>query len=134
MSDFPVRGHRLAGLSIAAVSQAQVDAYLLASGDDNPLHSDLELARRAGLVGIPVPGMMVMGLAAQYLAQWPSCQMVIKLSARFVSPVLVGHGLTIEGRIAAVDAKARDAVVRLTASQNGTIAVLAEAKILLSAT
>ena len=47
-----------------------VAAYAAASADDNPLHTDPELAAKAGLARPPIHGMLIMGCFESYLAQW----------------------------------------------------------------
>jgi acyl dehydratase len=126
-------GEMLAGFAVASITQAEVDAYVAASGDNNPLHQDLDLARSVGLSGIPVPGMLIMAQLADCARRWPRCGEVTKLSARFVSPVFVGSGIEIGGRVVATDAATGDAILRLTAKQNGKIAVLGEARVRVSA-
>jgi acyl dehydratase len=126
-------GEILPGLVVAAITQAQVDAYVDASGDHNPLHHDLDLARSVGLAGIPVPGMLIMAQLAQCAIRWPRCADVVRVSARFVSPVFVGNGIEVGGRVVAADEASGDVILRLTAKQNGKIAVLGEARVRLSA-
>jgi acyl dehydratase len=125
-------GELLPLLSLAPITQAQVDAYVAASGDDNPLHRDLELALSVGLSGIPVPGMLVMAQLAQCAESWPRTGSIAKLGARFVSPIMVGNAVEVGGRVVAIDAASGDAILRLTAKQNGKIAVLGEARVRLS--
>ena len=125
-------GDVLEGLALPGISQAQVDAYVAASGDDNPLHRDAALARTVGLTGIPVPGMLIMAQLAQCTTLWAAGRPLGRLAARFVSPVIVGNGIEVGGRVVSIDAASGEAILRLTAKQNGKIAVLGEARVALS--
>ncbi|MBZ0217973.1 MAG: MaoC family dehydratase [Fimbriimonadaceae bacterium] len=123
-----VRGYRLPLLAIPVITQDQINAYLSASGDDNPLHTDPELARRIGLDGIPIPGMLVMALVSKFVQQWCYCRTVSKLTTRFISPVIVDGGIIIEARVVALDVASHRAILRITVAQNGKVAAMAEAE------
>jgi acyl dehydratase len=130
MSPRLARGEKLPPVLLPGITSAAVEAYLTASGDDNPLHRDPELARAAGLAGVPVPGMLVLAQLGEYLGHWPECRRIIALSGRFVSPVLVGRPIRLEARIVALDAAADVATLRLTAAQDERLALLGEARLL----
>jgi len=129
MSQSVAVGHRLTPLAVPQITQDEVNAYLVVSGDDNPLHTDRDLAYRAGLANIPVPGMMVMAQMEQFIYSWAPCRNITKLMSRFVVPVLVDGDLGLEGRVVALDADAGQAVLRVTAAQAGKISVIAEAEV-----
>jgi acyl dehydratase len=130
MSARLAKGEKLAPVLLPGIAQTAIEAYLVASGDDNPLHRDPELALAAGLADVPVPGMLVLAHLAEYLGQWPECRRIAALSGRFVSPVLVARPIRIEARILAVDAPAGTATLRVTAAQDDRLAVLGEARLL----
>ena len=133
MSRQELIGQRLPGLAIEAIGADAVGAYLAASGDDNPLHRDETLARGAGMAGLPVPGMLVMGQFSRALEAWPRCGAIARLAARFLRPVLFGEGVEISVRVVAADPASRRAVVRLTAAAAGKTVVMGEAEIELTA-
>lgn len=121
------RGDRLPGLSLAAISQLQVERYLAASGDGNPLHRDASIARGAGLSGTPVPGMLLMAQAARVVGAWSGCLELMSLSARFTHPLLVGEGVEFRARVVALEAEQARAIVRVTATRQEKTVLLAEA-------
>jgi acyl dehydratase len=125
-------GQVLPTTALPPISQADVDAYLLASGDDNPLHSDPAVAARAGLGGVVVPGMLVMGRLAHWVSLWSHCHVVTDLTARFIAPVIVGDEIAITGRVVAIDS-AGSAVVRISAAQGMKFMVIAEAQVVVRA-
>ena len=69
---------RLADLSVGdqvfeisrAVTREDVKAYADASGDQNPLHQDDEVARAAGFPGVIAHGMYTMGTLASAIVGW----------------------------------------------------------------
>lgn len=76
-----------------------VKAYAEASGDDNPLHSDASLAARAGLARPPIHGMLIMGCLEPYLREWRPTASIVKLSGKFIRPVLVGDSIEVSGKV-----------------------------------
>jgi acyl dehydratase len=91
---------------------AAVAAYAAASGDDNPLHSDPALAARAGLARPPVHGMLIMGCFEPFLRAWRPTATIVKVSGKFIRPVLVGDGIEVSGKVVQAG-KGAPAVLRL---------------------
>jgi acyl dehydratase len=99
--------------------------YAAVSGDDNPIHLDVALARRAGLAGPPVHGMLLMSSFAPAIEAWRADWPLQKLSAKFLRPVLAGEGIEISGRVVEVG---EGALLRLLAhNERREIVVIAEA-------
>lgn len=85
------------------VTREDIEAYADASGDQNPLHRDDDVARAAGFPGIIAHGMFTMGHLATCVTEWagdPSA--VVRLTAHFRAPVLVGEEIVAGGRVVAV--------------------------------
>ncbi len=80
------------------VTRADLVAYAAASGDQNPIHQDEEIARAVGLPGVIAHGMYTMALAARAVATWTDDAEVVELASKFVGPVVVpeGDGVAIE--------------------------------------
>lgn len=121
-------GLRLPTVEVPALGRVEVAAYLAASGDDNPLHSDAALARAAGFDDIVIPGLMVMGQMSEMLASWPPCAHVHELKVWFTDPVVVGTPLTLSGRVVALRPDGH-AILRLTARVGRRVSVMGEAVI-----
>jgi acyl dehydratase len=86
------------------VTREDVLAYARASGDENPLHQDDEVARSAGFPGILAHGMFTMGHLAACLIAWAgNPAQVIGITAHFRSPVFVDDEIVAGGRVVAVD-------------------------------
>jgi acyl dehydratase len=63
--------------------------YADASGDQNPIHQDEDVARSVGLPGVIAHGMFTMALAARAVDAWAGGAQVIELGCKFTKPVVV---------------------------------------------
>ena len=96
------------------VTREDVRAYADASGDHNPLHQNDDLARSVGFPGIIAHGMFTMGHLATCVAAWAgSSANIMRLSAQFRVPVLMGEEIVAGGRVHAIDDVARTTIVEL---------------------
>ncbi|WP_439573198.1 MaoC family dehydratase [Phreatobacter sp.] len=126
----PPVGTAFTELRFGPLDAAMVSAYAAASGDDNPIHTDPAAARAVGLDGPVVQGMMSMALAGRALAHWLPAARCLKLSCRFVLPVLVGATLTIGARVVQREDAARRAILRIVIKgEDGRMAAMAEAAV-----
>jgi acyl dehydratase len=82
----PILSKPLAGFLVAA--------YAEASGDTNPIHTDLRLAVSLGLPERVVHGMLLVGLAEPVLAA-AGFGRLMELRTRFLAPVFVGERVTV---------------------------------------
>ncbi|MEI2712042.1 MAG: MaoC/PaaZ C-terminal domain-containing protein [Nocardioides sp.] len=71
------------------ITRADLVAYASASGDQNPIHQDEEIAESVGLPGVIAHGMLTLGLVARAVSQWTGGAEVVSLGAKFTSPVVV---------------------------------------------
>ena len=70
--------------------RADLRRYAAASGDDNPIHLDDEVARSVGLPGVIAHGMLTMALAGRALTSWSGgAGSVVEYGVRFTRPVVV---------------------------------------------
>ena len=90
------------------VDRAMLKAYADASGDQNPIHQNEELALSVGLPNVIAHGMLTMALAGKFVTDWAGGSAAVKeFSARFVKPVIVPADqkvdLTVSGVVSEVD-------------------------------
>ena len=71
------------------VTREDLVAYADASGDNNPIHQDEDVALSVGLPGVIAHGMYTMALAARYVDDWAGPGKVSLFGAKFVKPVVV---------------------------------------------
>ena len=82
------------------VTREDLVAYAEASGDQNPIHQDDEVARSVGLPGVIAHGMYTLALAARYVEESAGAGKVVAFGAKFTKPVVVpveGTDVVIEG-------------------------------------
>ena len=74
---------------VYTVTRADLVQYAAASGDQNPIHQDEEVARSVGLPGVIAHGMYTMALAARAVETWFPGAEVVSFGCKFTSPVVV---------------------------------------------
>lgn len=106
------------------VDRERLRAYADASGDQNPIHQDEQVARSVGLPDVIAHGMWTMGAAVDVVSEWVGDPTrVVSCSTRFTKPVVVpadtGAQVTVSGRVTKVDTGAGRATVELTVESGG---------------
>ena len=83
-------GTELPELALEPISRTTLALFASASGDHNPIHIDLDVARSAGLDDVFAHGMLSMAYLARLLTGWVPQQAIRTLKVRFVAitPVL----------------------------------------------
>jgi acyl dehydratase len=90
---------RPAPLVAGPVTQTDIVRYQGASGDMQPIHHDVEVARAAGLPGPFSVGMYQAGLLGSFVAQWFGAENVRRYRMRFKERVWPGDVLTCTGDV-----------------------------------
>ncbi|WP_236795006.1 MaoC/PaaZ C-terminal domain-containing protein [Amycolatopsis sp. GM8] len=96
-------GAELPPLTVPAISRTTLALFAGASGDHNPIHIDLDVARSAGLDDVFAHGMLSMAYLTRLLTGWVPQRAVRSCKVRFaaVTPV---HGAPVcTGRVVAID-------------------------------
>ncbi|MFD0848983.1 MaoC/PaaZ C-terminal domain-containing protein [Sphingosinicella xenopeptidilytica] len=77
-------------LSAGAFSRAQLALFAGGSGDHNPIHIDIDVAKEKGFDDVIVPGMLVMAQLGRQLSDWAGPSGIRRWNVRFMSitPVL----------------------------------------------
>jgi acyl dehydratase len=70
-----------------------------ASGDHNPIHIDIEFARRAGLPDVFAQGMLGMAWLGRLLTGWVPQRALRRFDVRFVDLISVGNQITCTGKV-----------------------------------
>ncbi len=83
-------GTELPPLEIAPISRTTLALFAGASGDHNPIHVDLDVARSAGLDDVFAHGMLSMAYLGRLLTEWVPQERIRSFGVRFVAitPVL----------------------------------------------
>ncbi len=106
---------------------ADLRRYAEASGDDNPVHFDAAVARRAGLEAPPVHGMLLMSAFEPALDAWRADLALRRLAAKFLRPVFAGETIEISGRVVETGEEPYALLRLLAHNSRREIAVIAEA-------
>ncbi len=115
-SDDIVVGDEIPSLARVIVRE-EVKAYADASGDQNPLHQDDEVARAAGFDGIIGHGMLTMGHLGTCVTNWAGdASAIVRFKVQFRAPVFMGDTIVAGGRVRAIDAASGTASLDLWVS------------------
>ncbi|KXP02199.1 dehydratase [Tsukamurella tyrosinosolvens] len=109
-------GTELPPLAVGEISRTTLALFAGASGDHNPMHIDLDVARSAGLDDVFAHGMLGMAHLGRLLTDWAGVQRIRTFAVRFVAITPVHAEPVCRGTVVAVDTDARSAVVELTVS------------------
>lgn len=81
------------------IKQEQINQYAEASGDGNPIHTNPEVAREAGLDGTIAHGMLIMAFAGQLITDWLGPGTLRNFKVRFKGMTPPGDVLTCTGSV-----------------------------------
>ncbi|MFW9951089.1 MAG: MaoC/PaaZ C-terminal domain-containing protein [Candidatus Thorarchaeota archaeon] len=81
------------------IDRRQLVDYASASGDYNKIHYDDEFAKKAGLGGTIVHGMLVMALMGSYITDWAKGGKLKNFFIRFIGITRENDTLTMKGKI-----------------------------------
>ena len=123
-------GDLLPPLSLAPVTRTTLALFAGASGDHNPIHIDIDFARRAGMPDVFAHGMLSMAYLGRLLTRWLPQSRLRSFSARFVAITHLGNEVRCSGRVVAIedrDGERRATVSLSTENQHGQPKMLGEA-------
>ncbi|MFD2764295.1 MaoC/PaaZ C-terminal domain-containing protein [Micromonospora eburnea] len=95
-------GTELPPLRLPPVSRATLALFAGASGDHNPIHIDLDVARSAGLDDVFAHGMLSMAYLGRLLTNWVPQDRIRSYRVRFTAITPVHGTPTCTGRVVAV--------------------------------
>jgi acyl dehydratase len=125
-------GDELPPRAMPPVTRAMLALFAGASGDHNPIHTDLDVARRAGLPDVFAHGMLGMAWLGRLLTGWAPQHRLRRFDARFQGITHLQHLVTCQGRIVEkrVDGGERRVRVELrTVNQYHQVLILGEAEL-----
>jgi acyl dehydratase len=92
-------GDELPALQLPPVDRTTLALFAGASGDHNPIHIDIDVARRAGMPDVFAQGMLGMAWLAQLVTRWVSQSQLRQLEARFQGITHLGNAIRCTGRV-----------------------------------
>lgn len=92
-------GDTLPDLQLPPVDRATLALFGGASGDHNPVHIDLDFARRCGMPDVFAQGMLGMAWLGRLLTGWAPQSKLRRFDARFQGITHLGHAIRCTGRV-----------------------------------
>jgi acyl dehydratase len=127
-------GDRIVHKEFPEITRHRLALYCGASGDHNPIHVDLDFARKAGFPDVFSHGMLVMAYLGQALTDAVAPSRIRSFSTRFAAITQLGAKLTCEGTVAELlehNGEKRARLALTTRDQTGEIKLAGEAIIAL---
>ena len=75
-------GDTLPPLAVKPISRTTLALYAGASGDHNPIHLDIDFAKRFGLDDVIAHGMLIMAYAGRMLTDWVPQSALVSAASR----------------------------------------------------
>ena len=97
-------------------SLENVRVFVVAAGWDGPRFTDHEAARKEGLPGALVPGIMSQGFLAAMIHQWAPDAKIVKIDTVFRAPVMVDQSHRITGTVTDINEDDCNVEIDLTVS------------------
>jgi acyl dehydratase len=128
-------GAEFGPLTSAPITRHTLALYCGASGDHNPIHVDIDFAKRAGMPDVFAHGMLSMAYLARLLTDWVPQQQLRSYGVRFAAITHLGDVVTCSGKVIekfAQDGEQRIRVELTTTNQHGEIKLKGDAVIALA--
>jgi len=127
-------GDELPALQFAPVDRTTLALFAGASGDHNPIHIDLDVARRAGMPDVFAQGMLGMAWLGRLVTAWVPQSRLRRFDARFQGITHLGNAMRCSGRVVEKLEQAGERCVRIelqSANQFGQAKIVGEALVAL---
>ncbi len=92
-------GDKLPTLNLPAVDRTVLALFGGSSGDHNPVHIDIDFARRAGMPDVFAQGMLGMAWLGRLVTQWAPQARLRRFDARFQGITHLGNVISCTGRV-----------------------------------
>jgi len=123
-------GDELPALALPPVTRATLALYAGASGDHNPIHTDIDFARAAGMPDVVAHGMLSMAWLGRLLTNWAPQRDLREFSVRFSAMTQLGERIVCTGRVTEKLERDGERLVRVavaTANEAGEVKVSGDA-------
>jgi acyl dehydratase len=92
-------GDLLPALQLPPVDRTVLALFAGASGDHNPIHIDVDFARRSGMPDVFAQGMLGMAWIARLVTGWAGQSNLRRLDVRFLGITHLGNVIRCSGRV-----------------------------------
>lgn len=128
-------GDELPALQLPPVDRTTLALFAGASGDLNPIHIDIDVARKAGLPDVFAQGMLGMAWLGRLLTGWAPQSRLRRFDARFQGITHLGNAMRCSGRVIEKLEHDGERCVRIelqSANQYGQAKIVGEALVALA--
>lgn len=123
-------GQSLPELKLAPIDRTTLALFAGASGDHNPIHIDIDFARKAGMPDVFAHGMLSMAWLGRLLTNWVPQTQLREINGRFAGITHLGHAITCSGRVLEKFERDGERLVKVdiqTTNQYGEVKILGDA-------
>ncbi len=106
-------GSVLPKLDKPAINRTTLGLFAGASGDHNPIHIDIDFAKKAGMPDVFAHGMLSMAYLAQLLTNWVPQSSIKSYGVRFGSITHLGDEISCQGQVKEIFEKDGEQLARL---------------------
>jgi acyl dehydratase len=127
-------GMQLPPLAVEPVSRTTLALFAGASGDHNPIHIDLDVARSAGLDDVFAHGMLSMAYLSRLLLEWAGQGRLRSYGVRFTAITPVHGQPTCTGQVVSVHEAGGERRARIELAvtlADGTVTLRGDAEVAL---
>lgn len=128
-------GDRLPVLTLPPLTRTTLALYCGASGDHNPIHVDIDFAKKAGYDDVFAHGMLSMAWLGRLLTNWVAQDRIREFGVRFTALTQVGDIITCSGTVTDVftaDGERRARLNIQTANAHGQVKLAGDAVVALN--
>lgn len=98
MSDITV-GTEIPALELAPINRTTLALFAGASGDHNPIHIDIDFAKKAGMPDVFAHGMLSMAYLGRMLTNWQPQSQLRRFSNKFAAITQLQDVITCSGKV-----------------------------------
>ena len=92
-------GDEMPVLELPPVTRTTLALFAGASGDHNPIHIDIDFARKSGMQDVFAHGMLSMAYLARALSEWVPQKQILSYGVRFVAITNLGDRVRCSGKV-----------------------------------
>jgi acyl dehydratase len=129
-------GDTLPELRLESINRTTLAYFAGASGDDNPIHIDIDFARAAGMKDVFAHGMLGMAYLGRLLTQWAPQEAVRSFGVRFMAITQLGDQPVLSGKVIERLERNGETLLKLEvqmADQHGELKILGSALVAVAA-
>jgi acyl dehydratase len=127
-------GDEIPPMTTAPISRTTLALYAGASGDHNPMHIDIDFARKAGVDDVFAHGMLSMAYLGRILTNFVPQSQIRSYGVRFSSITQVGDAVSCTGKVVEKLQEGGENRIKLAltaANQKGVVTLQGEAVVAL---